>query len=142
MNYFRKLLIIISFPLFTILFSCEENGSWVDCKECFPEEPLEALIEVKLTSLQLTHTESTLRIYEGTLETGNLLNTYQTYQETFTCYLPVNKEYTITYSFFYPGNYYTIVDAVYPRVKYDRSSCEEECFFVYDTKVNLRLKYR
>jgi hypothetical protein len=142
MNILRKILIIISFPILTILFSCEETGGWVDCRECFPEEPLEALMEAKLTSFSSNNFATTLHVYEGTLETGNLLATYQTYQETFTFRLPVNKEYTITSSFFYQENYYTTVDAAYPRVKYDRSTCEEACYYVYDTKLNLKLKYR
>jgi hypothetical protein len=53
----------------------------------------------------------------------------------------INKKYTLTATYYIPGNYYITVNSVTPMVRYEKAQCDNPCYYVYDRIVDLRLKY-
>ena len=83
----------------------------------------------------------TVNIYEGYLEDSVLFESFSTLSSTTTNLdVPVNKLYTITATYSREAKY-IVINSVTPRVLYDEASCDEPCYYVYDRKVDLRLKY-
>jgi len=138
----RNIVALLSFLCLALLFSCEENGAIVNCNDCLLEEPFDARISVKLTSFSESNFTNTVIVYEGNLEDGNVLMTFTTVSESISFTVPLNKKYTVTSSFYSAGNYYVTVDSFLPRVKYDRNSCDQPCYYIYGTKLNLKRKYQ
>jgi hypothetical protein len=113
---------------------------FVNCYECYVNEPVEAEIEIRLEN-GLQYFPAVVDIYEGTLEENLLLETQTTTSESTIAVVPFNKMYTITARYHINGTYYTAVNSLTPRIKYDKEQCDEPCYYVYDKVVDLRLKY-
>jgi hypothetical protein len=121
------------------LFSCEDIIIAVDCTECKPDEPSDAEIAIKVSS---NYNEVRINIFEGNIEDSILFRTIYTFNSSTTCTLPLNKTYTFAATYLTSvGDIYRVVNSVTPHVKYVQDQCDEPCYFVYDNKINLRLKY-
>lgn len=42
---------------------------------------------------------------------------------------------------FFDGQKYITTGAARPKVRYDETSCDEPCYYVYDNVIDLRLRY-
>ena len=135
----QKILRIISLILLTICFSCEDQSFIVQCSDCIAEEPITAELYADLDPDYFY--ESLVQIWEGNLEDSILVDSYTVYSKTFTQEVTINKKYTITATYYISNVRYIAVDSATPSVKYEKSQCEEPCFFLYDRKCDLRLKY-
>jgi hypothetical protein len=130
----------ILFLIITICFSCEKPGYLVvDCTECYTEEPKNATLEIKLEVF--SNVQTVLRIYEGNLEDSLLYREYKLNGTSTTATVPVNNDYTLTAKYYIAGRYYIAVNSVTPRIKYEKETCNDPCYYVYNKKVDLRLKY-
>lgn len=124
----------------TFCFSCEKSGlALVNCQDCTANEPTKTSLEIKLDINEFEMTN--INIYEGNLEDSILYATFRSVGVSTTYSVPVNKKYTVTATYNKPGAKYITVDSAFPRVKYDRESCQNPCYYVYDKKVDLKLKY-
>jgi hypothetical protein len=137
----KKYYLILIFVFVTFCFSCEKQALIiVDCNECFEKEPSTTNITIQLDRGIFNPTE--VKVYEGYLEDNILYNTSTTSNTGISVQVHLNKMYTITASYKQSnGDVYIVVDSVYPRVKYDENQCDNPCYFVYDNKVNMRVKY-
>lgn len=125
-----------------LFFSCEKTVLFVTCPDCTKEEPKKAVLEIKVEDLYINgRSETMIRIYSGNLEDSVLLDTFNAASTDLTYTVTLNKNYTITATYFIKDKKYIIVDAICPRVKYETNQCADPCYFVYDKKVNLKLKY-
>jgi hypothetical protein len=125
------------FFLISVLFSCEEI-IFVDCTECISEEPNEALLEIKIEENQQG---ARITIYQGNLEGNIILRQFNTYSKVAYQEVPLNKSYTLTAEYARGEIIHVAVNSVQPRVKYEEEKCSEPCYYTYDIKVDLRLKY-
>ncbi|NMC41211.1 MAG: hypothetical protein GYA43_08570, partial [Bacteroidales bacterium] len=83
-----------------------------------------------------------VRIYEGKLEDNNLLGTYYIPERSWEKDVTLNKKYTVTATYIdNHGKTYVAVDSAYPRLRYEKSQCEDACWYVYDRVVKLAIKY-
>lgn len=139
----KRIIKILSLIVISFLFSCEKQGFLVSCNECTPEEPKNAVLEIKLDPPGAAGT--TIKIYEGNLEDNILLESIITRTKTFTYTVSLNKKYTITATYIIGGDYtagsYTAVDSAAPGVRYSKDQCDEPCYYIYGREVNLKLKY-
>jgi hypothetical protein len=135
----QKVLRILFFLILVLSFSCEDQGFIVECSDCTADEPVTAELYAKLEPDY--YYGALIRIWEGNLEDSILMGSYTSYNKTFTQEVTINKKYTITATYYGSNDTYIAVDSATPRVKYDKSQCEDPCFFVYDRKCDLRLKY-
>jgi hypothetical protein len=131
---------IFLFLFLSICFSCEEQGFFVKCPDCTADEPLNTELEIKFSN-NLYGAEFLLTVYEGNLEDNVLYKSYNVSGISTLVPVSVNKKYTVVASYNVNGDYYIAVDSATPRVRYDKSQCENPCYFVYDKICDLRLKY-
>ena len=134
----KRSLTVALFLFFVLLMSCEKKGWFVKCQDCVPDEPADVLLHAKLDN---PLTPIKVRVYEGILDDSVL---YQSDEVTWTEYtvdVPVNKKYTITATYNIDGKKYVAVDSATPRVRYTEDKCDDPCYYVYDTNLNLRIKY-
>jgi hypothetical protein len=125
--------------ILAITFSCEEKGFIVQCSDCVADEPFTTELQVTLEPDLFF--DSLIQIWEGNLEDSILVGNYTANSSDFTQEVILNKQYTVTATYYVSNDKYVAVDSATPRVKYDKSQCDEPCYFVYDRKCNLRLKY-
>jgi hypothetical protein len=134
----RRMIIGSLFILIVISMSCEKKGWFVKCRDCTQEEPALAVLNVKLDDPQ---TPITINIYEGEIDDSVLYHTDEITWPEYTIEVPLNKKYTATATYNIDGSKYIAVDSAIPRVKYTEDQCDEPCYYVYDTDLNLRIKY-
>ena len=131
----------ILFLLFIVeLFSCEKQGLIVKCPDCTTDEPLKINLNVKLDE-GYSSSPTVINVYEGNLEDSVLYNSYQTTETQALIEVSLNKKYTITATYHIADDYYIAIDSATPRVRYDKTQCDNPCYFVYDKDINLRLEY-
>jgi len=134
-----KLIIRISFlTLITILLSCEDQRWFINCSDCFANEPESAELIVKLSAVDQP---VLVTIYAGELEDSIVYFIDETSLTEYSINVGLNKKYTLT-AFYIRGNEtYTAVDSSVPKVRYTEDKCESACYYVYDRIVDLRLRY-
>ena len=133
-----------------LFFSCEESLqelqtiSLIDCNECTEDEPQEAFVILKLGDpykLGSTNGRIYININEGNLEDSVLFRTIYTMDNEISVFLPVNKKFTITAQFSINNKTYITVNSITTRVKFNKTSCEQPCYYTTPRSVNLKLKY-
>ncbi len=123
--------------LITLIFSCEKPGVIVRCDECLTYEPAEADLVIKLSPAGFERVE--VVIYEGNLEDEVIYSSFITpYTEEYVTVL-LNKKYTVTARYLRNGKTFIAVDSAVPRVKYDKYSCDDPCWFIYDNRIKVAL---
>ncbi len=131
---------IFLFLVLAISFSCEKRGYLIiDCTECYTQEPKNATLEIKLEEVYSLST--VLRVYEGNLEDSILYREFKTNLTSTHITVPVNNKYTVTAKYYIDKRYYIAVNSITPLVMYDKETCNDPCYYVYNKKVDLRLKY-
>lgn len=140
-NKIRLVTGTIVFAALIFCFSCEEVEPFIiNCYECYTDEPDLAEIDIKLEEI-FNQEPTIVKIYEGNLEENLLKETISTNSQSLNIKVTLNKAYTITATYYFDGSYYTAVSSVTPRVKHEENQCEEPCYYVYNNRVNLKLKY-
>jgi hypothetical protein len=135
----KKTVRIITFLFLCIALSCDDQSFFVTCSDCVPDEPLTADLNAELDPDY--YYGALIEIWEGNLEDSIQFGNYISYTKSFTQPVTINKKYTITATYNISGDIFIAVDSATPRVKYDKSSCDDPCYYIYDTKFNLKLKY-
>lgn len=130
---------IISF-LLVVFLSCE-GGHLTDCKKCSPGEIGDVRLEIYLTSDKNYPSQFVVTIYEGVIEDSLLISRFTTQSAYCTFDAMLYKNYTVSAEFNLHGKHYILIDAACPQLKYDETSCDEPCYFVYDNIIDLRLRY-
>lgn len=122
-------------------FSCEDQGLTVKCPDCVQDEPSKTELELKLNLSDYGFLSTLITVYEGNIEDNVIYDTFQSNDETTRVTVSLNKKYTVTATYFIPDNSYVAVDSATPKVRYEKSQCDNPCYFVYDRILDLRLKY-
>ncbi len=127
--------------LFLLFFSCED-GFVTDCRKCTEEGIGDVQLELILGGSPVYEPfYKVVTIYEGAIEDSLVLNKFGTELAYMTIDAMLYKNYTVTLSFAISGKNYIAVDAVCPKVRYDESSCDQPCYYIYDNVADLRLRY-
>jgi hypothetical protein len=132
---------IFLFVALIFSFSCEDQGLTVRCPDCTENEPSKAELELKLDLNDYGFLSTLITVYEGNIEDNVIYDTFQSNEENTTVTVSLNKKYTVTATYFIPENSYVAIDSATPKVRYEKSQCDNPCYFVYDRVLNLRLKY-
>ena len=133
-----KFIRVTMFLIAVAAFSCEEPLI-INCEDCLYEEPVEASLNIKVTS-GWQRSRVLISIYEGDLEENILFHSFEISGSETSYSVPLNKKYTLTATYSGQSATYTTVDSVVPRVKFDDQQCDNTCFYIYDNNVNLELK--
>jgi hypothetical protein len=115
---------------------------FVKCSDCTKEEPETANLEIAIDGTFIDDLSSVIiNVYSGNIEDNVLLATFTASRTDMTYTVSINKKYTVTATYYLNEATYIAVDSVTPGVKYDTSQCTDPCYYVYNKKVNLKLKY-
>jgi hypothetical protein len=125
-----------------MLFSCEEGGI-TDCDTCDPDGIYQPQLTIYIRNSEYVPANPLVTIYEGAIEDSIVLRrmsvnesySYITYDAV------LYKDYTATLEFFLNSVRYMAIGAACPKVRYDESSCDEPCYYLYDNIIDLRLRY-
>ena len=138
----RQLVKYIFFIFLSIVLSCEKMGLIVNCDDCTASEPIEADLVVRLDYPHSTGYNTIVRVYEGIIEDNVLKSTQYVKDTELSVSVRLNKKYTLTATYTDTnGTTFITVGSATPRVKYNTDQCKEPCYFLYDKKIDLRLKY-
>jgi hypothetical protein len=135
----KKALRVILFFILCVALSCEDKGLIVQCSDCVPDEPVSVELNAELDPDHFYG--ALIEIWEGNIEDSIRYGSYTSLNRTFTQSVTINKKYTITATYYISDDIFIAVDSATPRVKYDKTSCDDPCYYIYDTKLNLKLKY-
>jgi len=146
MKYYR---IFLLFFALLLLLSCDEELdinqiTFINCNECYTDEPVRADIKIKLTDpykYGSDYMKIYIDIYEGNLEDNDLIRSIQTSVTETGTTLPVNKKYTFTATYIIDNKTYIAVNSATIKVKYNKDSCEDPCYYTTPRSINLKLKY-
>ena len=135
----RLFTLFLVFTGFTLILSCEK-GYFINCSDCITTEPKTTDLTLRVDA---TYSTIVINIYEGNLEDSILYNSLQFPADNnqVSVNVAINKQYTIVAKYDYGNKHYYAVDSAHPQVKYDKETCDNPCYYVYDRIVNLRLKY-
>jgi hypothetical protein len=126
--------------VFVLSLSCEDQGLIVKCPDCVSDEPTKTDLIVKLDPSVSSYL-TLITVYEGNIEDSVIYSSFNTTSSEATISVTLNKKYTVTATYHSLNNYYVAVDAAQPRVRYEKSQCDNPCYYVYDKSLDLRLKY-
>jgi hypothetical protein len=131
----------IIFLAVILILSCDENFVIVNCSDCMDSEPTEANITLNVE--YNGDFNGTVMIYEGNIGDSVLMEKAAISSETMEFTLVINKKYTFRVDYF--GRdwvKYSAINSVYPRVKLELEQCSDmPCYYIYDKKLNMKLKY-
>ncbi len=133
----KTLIKTIVFFLLAFCFSCEKQGWFVDCSSCVSTEPTSATLVIRTKELGQS---VIVDVYRGELEDSVLVATLNIHGQA-NIQADLNELYTFTATYLVDGIRYIVVNSVTPRLKYAKDQCDDPCYFVYNNKVDLRLKY-
>ena len=137
MGHIQKILLLLFIVVF---FSCEKKGLIVKCPDCTTDEPVTINLNVKLDE-GYSSSPTVINVYVGNVEDSVLYSSYLTTETQAFIEVKLNKKYTVTATYRIADNYYIAIDSATPRVRYDKTQCDDPCYFVYDKDIDLRLKY-
>lgn len=126
--------------IFILCFSCEDQGLIVKCPDCLSDEPSRTDLNVKLDDAYYGY-QTVINVYEGNLEDSILYRSFEVTGNHTSINVSLNKKITVTATYYIPADYYVAIDSATPRVKFDKTKCDDPCYFVYDKDIDLRLKY-
>jgi hypothetical protein len=130
---------ILAMLLFTLLFSCEKP-LYVNCEECYPDQPVDCIVEIMLGSDLPGQPPSEITIYFGRMEDGIIIDSFvASYSSSFTAL--INNEYTIVASTIIDDREYRAVNSVKPEYLLIENMCTDDCYIIRHNKVNMNLKY-
>ena len=124
-----------------LLTSCEK-GFITNCGECRRNIPDDIALKIYIIGRDYVPSDPLFTLYEGAVEDSVILMRQYIEGSSITSYQALlYKDYTATLEFFVDGQKYVTVDAACPQMRYDESSCDEACYYVYDNILDLRLRY-
>lgn len=133
-----RIIRILFLTLLVICFSCEDKGWFVNCNDCNTTEPVNTQLVVRLTA---NDSVVTVRVYEGEIGDSVIYVFAKIWDDKYYPSVSLNKKYTVSATYRINNKTYVAFDSVTPRIKYTKDECDEACYFVYNRKVDLRLKY-
>lgn len=138
MKHITKILVLL---LFSVGFSCEKNGIFVKCEDCIKDEPFDTRLEIRLDAD--INSGAIITVYEGNIEDNIIYTTFKvTTAEETSVVVFLNRKYTVSAKYLISDTNYIVVDSATPRVTYDDMKCDEPCYYIYDSDVDLKLKNR
>ena len=136
----KQIIRVIFLLILAVFLSCEKQGYIVNCSDCTTVEPSKTDLEIKLDNSYYLNSVK-IDVYEGNLEDNVLYNSLSASVKNTTISVTINKMYTVTATYYISNNYYIAVDSATPGVKYEKNQCNNPCYFIYDRKIDLRIKH-
>lgn len=135
----NKRILMAILPLI-LLSSCEEGGL-TDCGYCYDDLSGPYKLEIEVDNPYFSPYYVIITVYEGPVENNIILYRYTTDWHKSYVDAVLYKNYTVTAEYNFYGQHYLATDETCLQVRYDDTSCENPCYYVYGNKINLKLRY-
>lgn len=135
----NKGIFLISFAL-AVLLSCED-GFMTDCERCYTEEPESAFLEIYLSDSSVRPAFFDITIYEGAVEDSIVHLKISASSGRLEVDAMFYKDYTVVSEYDFEGYHYTMIDAACPGIRYDESTCDYPCYYIFGNVLDLRKRY-
>jgi len=128
--------------LLLLLLSCEE-GYLTNCSQCYTSEDYAVRLKISIRNPERISENPVVTLYEGPVSDGIVIERYSIIDPNATIYYDaiLYKDYSATLEVRYDGKNYVTTAGACPKVRYDETTCEEPCWYVYDNILDLRLRY-
>ncbi len=128
--------------LILLLFSCEE-GYLTDCSQCSVSEDYNVVLKINLRDQDRYMEDPVVTLYEGPVSDGIVIEKYYIVDPNSMIYYGaiLYKDYSATLEFRYNGRQYVSTAGACPKVRFDETTCDEPCWYVYDNIIELNLRY-
>ncbi len=113
---------------------------FVNCDECYTDEPSEAELLVKIT-INNENPKVPLAIYQGTFDTGEEIAQDTVTTESFYIFVKTKKMYTVVAEYHKNGKIIRVVNGHKIKTYLDNESCDSPCYVVTGTTLDARLKF-
>jgi hypothetical protein len=125
-----------------LLFSCEE-GYLTDCTRCYTSQNYSVILKINLDNHDRNFENPVFTLYEGPVSDGVIIEKYQLRNTNSIVYQDalLYKDYSATLEFSYNGRQYVTTAGACPKVRYDETTCEQPCWYIYDNIIDLNLRY-
>lgn len=123
-----------------LLHSCDGPGLF-PCSECNEQYPARIYLELELADPSQTPVNVQVTVYEGPVDDNIILYEFSTAAQTYLLDALLYKDYTVTARSVYDGKTYIAVDMATPSIHFEEDLCEMPCYYVYNNKLDLRLRY-
>lgn len=125
-----------------LLFSCEE-GSLTDCGECYSGSDYNVDLNIVFRNPERVPVNPVVTLYEGNISDSIIISRTRIIDPYSYMYhhAILYKDYSATLEFTYDGRKFITTASACPKVRYDETTCEEPCYYVYDNILDLRLRY-
>lgn len=138
----RSVFKIFFVSLFLLIpFGCEDmEVLFVDCDECYDENPEVADLTIKFT---INDENPYVRyiLYSGTYDSGDTIAIDTSYTSEVVWSLDTDEYYSVKAEYTKGARTIFAVDGNELRTKKDRSSCDRECYIILGDELDVRLKY-
>jgi len=125
-----------------LLLSCEE-GNITNCNYCYTSNDYDVVLHIRYRNLKNVPMNPVVTLYEGNISDSIILEKYYITDpySGIDYYAMLYKDYSATLEFTLGGRKYKTTAAACPKVRYDETTCEEPCWYVYDNIIDLRLRF-
>ncbi len=138
----RSVFKIFFVSLFLLIpFGCEDmEVLFVDCDECYDENPEVADLTIKFT---INDENPYVRyiLYSGTYDSGDTIAIDTSYTSEVVWSLDTDGYSSVKADYTKGARTIFAVDGNELRTKKDRSSCDRECYIILGDELDVRLKY-
>lgn len=133
---------ILLATLFLLLFSCEE-GYLTDCDECYTSSDYNVVLKIRYRNEEYVPVNPVVTLYDGNISDSVVIEKFRITDlySYIDFYAILYKDYSAMLEYTYNGQKYAAVASACPKVRYDETTCEEPCWYVYDNVLDLRLRY-
>ena len=133
---------ILLATLFLLLFSCEE-GYLTDCDECYTSSDYNVVLKIRYRNEEFVPINPVVTLYDGNIGDSVVIEKFRITDlySYIDFYAILYKDYSAMLEYTYDGQKYAVVASACPKVRYDETTCEEPCWYVYDNVLDLRLRY-
>jgi len=138
----RSVFKIFFVSLFLLIpFGCEDmEALFVDCDECYDENPEVADLTIKF-AINDENPYVRYILYSGTYDSGDTIAIDTSYTSEVVWSLDTDKYYSVKAEYTKGARTIFAVDGNELRTKKDRSSCDRECYIILGDELDVRLKY-
>ena len=128
--------------LIMLLLSCDESFL-TDCDKCYTDLDFSINLNIVFKNPDRVPVNPVVTIYEGNISDSIILSRVQIVDPFSYMYYPaiLYKDYSATLEFAYDGQKYITTASACPRMRYDETTCDEPCYYVYNNVLDLRLRY-
>ncbi|NVO11954.1 MAG: hypothetical protein HXX16_18495 [Bacteroidales bacterium] len=135
----RGILILITFIVVLIPYSCEDSTFIVDCDKCYKSLSQDVNLELKIT-IDESNQYVPITLYRGKIENGEIILEDTTSLTSYYKSVVAGQYYSAVARYTHNGRVIYVVDGRELKIKLEKSACSEACYTIHGSVLDLRIK--